>query len=126
MDTILFLFIFPIVTIIFSIALQKLFCNPPLVSAIIFSIFLIVTFTVYGVEFLIATVIYALIAFVTAYIVSVFCKIANRTIEINFIDDSGQENEKCDDNIIDANRCNIATCRTCNCQRQCRNCLRKV
>lgn len=93
MNLILFLFIFPIAVIIFSIALQKILKNPFLVSAIILAVFLIITFTVYGVGFLIAAFIYAIIALITAYIVSVFCRISNRTIEINFIDDNG--NERC-------------------------------
>lgn len=102
MNIILFLFIFPIATIIFSIALQKILKCPYLVSAIILAIFLIVTFTVYGVNFLIAAFIYALIALITAYIVKFFGKIENRTIQINLIN-----NRRCDNN------CNN-TC-TCNC-----------
>ena len=90
MNLILFIFIFPIAVIIFSIALQKILKNPFLVSAIILAVFLIITFTVYGVGFLIAAFIYAIIALITAYIVSIFCRISNRTIEINFIDDNGR------------------------------------
>ena len=90
MNLILFLFISPIAVIIFSIALQKILKNPFLVSAIILAVFLIITFTVYGVGFLIAAFIYAIIALITAYIVSIFCRISNRTIEINFIDDNGR------------------------------------
>ena len=161
MDIILFLFIFPIATIIFAIALQKILCNPYLVSAIVLAIFLIVTFTVYGVSFLIAAFIYAIIALITAYIVSIFCRIANRTIEINFIGDSGsgrsgENNSSCCNNCnssrIGEGRCslyndgndrsgnnsncgcgtlrngdpNTTACRTCACQRQFRNCLRRV
>ena len=165
MDTVLFLFIFPIATIIFAIALQKILCNPFLVSSIILAIFLIVTFTVYGVNFLIAAFIYAAIALVTAYIVSIFCKIANRTIEINFINGGnsreGENSSSCSNNCNCAecsnsrngenrnstcsnvenrsgnnsnNVCdtlcngdpNTTACRTCACQRQFRNCLRRV
>ena len=101
MNLILFLFIFPIAVIIFSIALQKILKNPFLVSAIILAVFLIITFTVYGVGFLIAAFIYAIIALITAYIVSIFCRISNRTIEINFIDDNGRccgNNSSCHNN----------------------------
>ena len=182
MDIILFLFIFPIATIIFAIALQKILCNPYLVSAIVLAIFLIVTFTVYGVSFLIAAFIYAIIALITAYIVSIFCRIANRTIEINFIGNSGSgragdNNSSCCNNCNSSrtgegrcsscnngnnsqnededncplccnsnnsrqnrsgNNCNCGcgtlrngapnttACRTCACQRQFRNCLRRV
>lgn len=193
MDIILFFFIFPIATIIFAIALQKILCNPYLVSAIVLAIFLIVTFTAYGVTFLIAAFIYAIIALITAYIVSVFCRIANRTIEINFIGNSGSgragdNNSSCcngnngfsrnlacfNENVValsnsiddladtinsqnedddncplccnsnnsrqnrSGNNCNCGcgtlrngdpnttACRTCACQRQFRNCLRRV
>lgn len=160
MDIILFLFIFPIATIILAIALQKILCNPHLVSAIVLAIFLIVTFTVYGVSFLIAAFIYAIIALITAYIVSIFCRIANRTIEINFIGNSGRSSENnssccnncnsgnsrtgesrgssCNGNARSGNNCNCGcgtlrngdpnttACRTCACQRQFRNCLRRV
>ena len=192
MDIILFLFIFPIATIILAIALQKILCNPYLVSAIVLAIFLIVTFTAYGVTFLIAAFIYAIIALITAYIVSIFCKIANRSIEINFIDnssscrrngrsgenynscgcDSCSGNSRSSDNSYCYNTCNsgnsrigegrglscnndgcnsnnsrqdrngnnwncgcgtlkngdpnTTACRTCACQRQFRNCLRRV
>ena len=141
MDIILFLFIFPIATIIFSIALQKILCNPFLVSAIILAIFLIVTFTVFGVNFLIAAFIYAAISLLTAYIVSILCKIANRTIEINFINNDTRsregENNSCqcsNSQNRSGNNCgtlcngdpNTTACRTCACQRQFRNCLRRV
>ena len=158
MDIILFLFIFPIATIIFAIALQKILCNPYLVSAIVLAIFLIVTFTVYGVSFLIAAFIYAIIALITAYIVSIFCRIANRSIEINFIDNtsccnngnsrtgegrgSSCNNDGCNSNNSRQGRSgnnwncgcgtlcngdpNTTACRTCACQRQFRNCLRRV
>ncbi len=110
MDIILFLFIFPIATIIFSIALQKILCNPFLVSAIILAIFLIVTFTALGINFLIAAFIYAAIALLTAYIVSIFCKIANRTIEINFIDNATREREGDNNSSCSCNNCNRQRC----------------
>lgn len=126
MNLILFLFIFPIATIIFSIALQKIFNNPLLVSAIILAIFLIVTFTVYGVNFLVLAIIYSILALVTAYIVSLFDRLANRTIEINLIENDnnncscGCNHDKDDcDNDLDTEACRI-----CNCQRQFRRCLR--
>ena len=118
MDILLFLFIFPIATIIFAIALQKILCNPYLVSAIVLAIFLIVTFTVYGVSFLIAAFIYAIIALVTAYIVSIFCRISNRSIEINFIGDNGSGRAG-DNNSSCCNNCNNSRtgegrCSSCN------------
>ena len=109
MNLILFLFIFPIATIIFSIALQKILKNPFLVSAVILAIFLIVTFTVYGINFLIAAFIYALIALITAYIVKFFEKVENRTIQINLINNrEGRNNNLENDNTCPCN------CRNCN------------
>lgn len=124
MNLVLFLFIFPIATIIFSIALEKIFNNPLLVSAIILAIFLIVTFTVYGVNFLILAIIYSIIALITAYIVNILSRISNRTIQINLVDNNNNcpyrcnnENDECDDMDTEA-------CRICACQRQFRRCLR--
>lgn len=110
MDIILFLFIFPIATIIFSIALQKILCNPFLVSAIILAIFLIVTFTVLGINFLIVAFIYAAIALLTAYIVSIVCKISNRTIEINFINNDTRSREGENNSSNSCNNCNRQRC----------------
>lgn len=142
MNLILFLIIFPIATIIFSIALQKILKNPFLVSAITLAIFLIVTFTVYGVNFLIAAFIYALISLITAYVVRFFCKIENSCIRLNpdtreyriceyqrqfrnCLREAENDNENnwrnCDNN----QNPNTRECRICNCQRQFRNCLRR-
>lgn len=135
MNLILFLFIFPIATIIFSIALQKILRHPLLVSGIILAIFLIVTFTVYGVNFLIAAFIYALISLITAYVVRFFCKIENRTIQINLINNEDNSNvQNCcinnesrsgENNWIRQNP-DTRECRICDCQRQFRNCLREA
>lgn len=65
----LFFIAFPIATIIFAIALEKIFHCPILVAAIIFAIFLIVTFAVFDATFLINTIIYTIIAFITAFLV---------------------------------------------------------
>ena len=62
MDPILLFFVFPLVTIIFAIALQLLLNNPILVSAIIFAVFLVVTFVAFTSDFLIFAIIYAIIA----------------------------------------------------------------
>lgn len=70
----LFFIAFPIATIIFAIALQKIFRSPILVAAIIFAIFLIVTFAVFDATFLINTIIYTIIAFITAFLVCLICR----------------------------------------------------
>lgn len=126
MDLILLLFVFPIVTIIFSIALQQILKNPLLVSAIILAIFLIVTFTVYGITFLVFAIIYSILALITAYIVCLLSRISNRTIQINLIDNNNnscpcncRDNDNdCDDDL------DTEACRICACQRQFRRCLR--
>ena len=68
MNTLLIFFALPIAVIIISIALQKILKCPALVAAIIFAIFLIVTFVVNNLNFLIAAIVYAIISFITAYI----------------------------------------------------------
>lgn len=65
----LIFFAIPILVIVVSIALQKLLKCPGLVAAIIFAIFLVVTFIVGNLIFLVAAIIYAIISFITAVIV---------------------------------------------------------
>lgn len=69
MNNLLIFFALPIAVIIISIALQKILKCPPLVAAIIFAIFLIITFVVNNLNFLIAAIVYAIISFITAIIV---------------------------------------------------------
>lgn len=78
MNLLLIFFALPISTIIISIALQKILKCPPLVAAIIFAIFLIVTFIINNLNFLIAAIIYAIISFITAVIVCFICRILDR------------------------------------------------
>ncbi len=99
MNTLLIFFALPLATIIISIALQKIFRNPLLVAAIIFAIFLIVTFVIGDLNFLIATIIYTIIAFVTASIV----KIINKLIRwfrrhCNDYDNNDSDNDNDNDN----------------------------
>ncbi len=78
MNILLIFFALPIAVIIISIALQKILKCPALVSAIIFAIFLIVTFIVNNLNFLIAAIVYAIISFVTAYIICIIGRLLNR------------------------------------------------
>lgn len=78
MNTLLIFFALPIAVIIISIALQKILKNPILVAAIIFAIFLTVTFIVNNLNFLIATIIYAIISFITAFFTCIVSRILNR------------------------------------------------
>ena len=69
MNTLLIFFAFPIAVIIISAILEKVLKNPIAVAAFIFAVFLIVTFAAFDETFLIATLAYTIIAFITALIV---------------------------------------------------------
>lgn len=76
MNTLLLIFFaIPIAVIIISIALQKIFKCPLLVSAIIFAIFLVVTFIIGNLIFLVAAIGYAILAFITAILTKIICRI---------------------------------------------------
>ena len=77
MNILLIFFALPIATIIISIALQKILKCPILVAAIIFAIFLVVTFIVGNLNFLVAAIIYAIISFITAVLTHIICRILN-------------------------------------------------
>lgn len=78
MNILLIFFALPIAVIIISIALQRILKNPILVAAIIFAIFLIVTFIVNNLNFLIAAIAYAILSFITAFLTCIVCRILNR------------------------------------------------
>lgn len=73
MNTLLIFFAFPIAVIIISAILQKLLNCPLAVAALIFAVFIIVTFAAFDETFLIATLAYTILAFITAFLVSRFC-----------------------------------------------------
>ena len=75
MNTLLIFFALPIAVIIISIALQKIFKCPFLVAAIIFAIFLIVTFAIGNLNYLVATIAYTILAFITAVLTNIICRI---------------------------------------------------
>lgn len=83
MNTLLIYFAFPIAVIIASVILQKLLNNPILVASFIFAIFLIVTFAAFDETFLIATLGYTIISFITAIITKLFC---NNQEQSNFFE----------------------------------------
>ena len=66
MNTLLIFFAFPIAVIIFSIVLQKLLHNPFAVSSLIFAVFIVITFATFDQNFLIATLAYTILSFITA------------------------------------------------------------
>ena len=75
MNNLLIFFALPLATIIISIALQQLLKNPALVAGIIFSIFLVITFIINDLNFLVATIVYTIISFITAVLTLLVCKI---------------------------------------------------
>ncbi len=78
MNTLLLIFFaIPIAVIIIAIALQKIFKCPLLVAAIIFAIFLVVTFVIGNLIYLVATIAYTILAFITAIITKLICRIFN-------------------------------------------------
>ena len=78
MDPILIFVVLPLATIIFSIALQRLFNCPILVSAIVFTIFLILAYTVFETDFIIFGILFAILAFITAFLSNLFCRLIRR------------------------------------------------
>ena len=94
MNTLLIFFAFPISIIIISAILQKIFKSPILVSAFIFAIFLVITFAFFDETFLIETLAYTILAFITAFVVKLICMFNNNN-ENNEEDDE-DENCGCD------------------------------
>ena len=62
MNTLLIFFALPLATIILAAVLQKLIKCPVLVAAIFFAIYLIVAFAVFNATFLIAAIVYTVLA----------------------------------------------------------------
>ena len=130
MSQTLLLFVFPIVTIIFAIALEKLLGSPLLTAGTIFGAFLIATFTVYTIDFLIYAVAYGILAFVVAYLYRFITSILSRLGGIGQ-NNNGNNNNKNNNNnggITDNTSVNPNTraCRVCNCQRQYCRCMRRI
>ncbi len=81
MNTLLIFFALPIATIILAAVLEKVLNCPFAVAAVAFAIYLIVTFAAFDATFLIATIIYTILAFLTAllikFIKNLFCNNEN-------------------------------------------------
>ena len=78
MDPILIFLVLPIAIIILSIVIQRILKCPILVALTFFAIFLILTFTVFGTDFLIFAILYTILAFIAAFLADLFCRIARR------------------------------------------------
>lgn len=98
MDPILIFLVLPIAIIILAIVLQRILKCPTLVALTFFAIFLILTFTVFGTDFLIFAILYTILAFIAAFLADLFCRIARRV-------------RNWDDN----NSCSCRSERNCNC-----------
>ena len=71
----LIFFAIPLAIVIISIALQKVLRNPFLVAAIIFSILLVIVLAFFDTIYLIAVVAYTVLAYITAVLTCLFCRI---------------------------------------------------
>lgn len=70
---ILFFVIFPIAVILISIVLQRILRSPILVAILVFAVFLILAYTAFTPDFVLNALVYAIIAFITAYIFRLIC-----------------------------------------------------
>lgn len=117
MNTLLIFFALPIAVIIISAILEKILDNPIAVASLIFAIFLIVTFTAFDETFLIATLVYTILAFITALVVCLIkdrggncniCNILSNTTQNN--SDNSTENIVDEDEILNNNSTNNCCC----------------
>lgn len=104
MDNILLFFALPIATIILSIVLQKVLKCPILVAATFFAVYLILTYSVFGSDFLIFAISYTIIAYITAILTKCICKLINQINRWRNCED--RENQSC----------------VCQCQDNCNTC----
>ncbi len=70
---ILFFVIFPIAVVLISIVLQKILRSPILVALLVFAVFLILAYTAFTPEFVLNALVYAVLAFITAYLFRLIC-----------------------------------------------------
>lgn len=80
MNNLLIFFAFPVATIIFAVALQKILKSPFLVSAVVFGAFLIVTFSAFDDGFLVFAILYALLALLTALASRFICCLIRNSV----------------------------------------------
>lgn len=122
MNNLLIFFALPIATIIISAILEKLIKCPITVAALVFAIFLIVTFAISDTTFLIATLAYTILALITAYIVCILC---NRHIACgcnSCSNNNGEDEEETVTELLreilasltDSNNNNSCGCSSCN------------
>lgn len=134
MNTLLIFFALPIAVIIVSAILEKILKCPIAVAALIFAIFLVVTFAAFDENFLIATLVYTIIAFITALIVHfIKCRHENEhnicdlleDLLHNHNDDDDNHDNLCDtvEDLLGTNTNNNTNSHKCNCG--CNRCRRR-
>ena len=127
MNTLLLIFFaLPIAVIIVSAILEKTLKSPITVAALIFAIFLVITFAVFDENFLIATLVYTIIAFITALIVHfIKCRHENEHNTCDLLEDLLHNHHNDDDNhenlcdtvedLLGTNTNNNTNSHKCNC-----------
>lgn len=115
-EILLIYFAIPLAVIILS-AIFETFINCPIkIAGIVFSILLIVAFAAFGSEFLVAVIIYTILAYITAFIINRYnrreCKLQN--IE-NLIINNNEQNNSNNNTENDSTNCYVN--RRCNCRR---------
>lgn len=98
MNLVFIFVVLPLATIIFSIALQRLLKCPILVAAIIFAIFLILTYTVFSTDFLIFAILFAILSFITAFLTKLLCRIIRRIRQLERRNSDSDCDCDCSDN----------------------------
>lgn len=83
MDLLLLLFAIPLAIVIYSIILQKLINSPILVALSVFTIFLIVAIVQGDTTIYILTIVYAILAYVTAVLTNIIRRIIDRCMGEN-------------------------------------------
>ena len=96
MNTLLF-FALPVATIILAIVFERIINSPILVALTAFAIYLVVTFTAFDESFLIFAIVYAILAYVVAFLSDYISGLIN--------------NNSCN--------CNNSECDNCNCDNRC-------
>ncbi len=75
MNTLLIFFALPVATVILAIVLQKILDNPLLVAATFFAVYLIVAFALFDTSFLVYTILYTILAYISATLTKVVCNL---------------------------------------------------
>lgn len=111
MNALLIYFALPIATIILASVFVRVLKSPIAIAATAFAVFLIVTFAIFDAIFLIATIIYTILAFISALLTKlIICYITNRNNQdtsLNESIDDSNINDKLQDSINIRTRNNI-------------------